>query len=217
MPSVTVALTRGVAVFALAGATLIALPAAAPARSLDHKDARGDVTTIFGPSFDFIPAPGQVNGDVLRTRFRHTNSRVRIRMRFLDLHKADDVRYQVRVTVRTNEGVAREIDLNFNPSYWQGKTKMIRLQPYGEKVRCPIHSSVDDAKNVVIIGFPRTCLKRPRWIRIGAIGQADLREGASNNFLDDALKKGGVHEYNGPALSPRLYRGRHGKKPAAVA
>ncbi len=195
MSSVAALLTRGIAVTALAGATLVMLPAAAPARSLVHTDPRGDVTTIFGPSFDFIPAPGQVNGDVLRTRFSHTTNRVRVRMKFLDLHKADDVRYNIRVAVRTNEGVRREVRLDFTPSYWQGHAKMTRitrLEPLGEKVRCPIYSSVNDTKNVVVIGFPRTCLKGPRWIRIGAIGEATLREGASNNFLDDVLKSGTI-------------------------
>lgn len=207
-------LTRCALVAALAGGVLVASPAGSSARSLDHTDARGDVTTIFGESFEYIAAPGEVKSDVLRTRFQHTTSRVRVRMKFLDVHKDDDIRYHVRVAVRTNEGLRRTVRLDFNPDYWQGHAKMLVLLPRtGEerKVRCAIHTSVNDTTNVVVIGFPRACLSRPRWIRIGAISGADVPEGATNNFLDDVLKNGTIDYRSSTTLTHRLYQGHHGR------
>jgi len=193
---------------ALTGALLVAVPGAASARSVHHRDARGDVATVVGEDIQFVPAPGEVNGDILRTRLRHTSTRVRVRIKFLDLHKADFVSYDVFLRLTTNEGVARWITLHFSEQWWRGSAWMTRDQPYGARVRCAVHKRVDDAKNVVVLGFPRTCLKRPRWLRIGIQSSANLQDRDPSNFSDDAFRNGPMDGRSLPKLSRRLYRGR---------
>ena len=218
MSSVTVALTRGVAVAALTVAVLVVSPAAAPARTFDHADARGDVTAVVGPGFDYVPAPSQVNGDVLGVRFQHTATRVRVRMTFRDLHKADDVKYLVHVDVRTSKGVRRGITFNFSKAHWGPGALMSTVVPDSHGVRCAVRATVDDRTNVVVIGFPRTCLKRPRWIRMSAEGSTILDQPTEPSyFIDDALKRGHVDDRTPAKLSPRLYRGHRGPRPASLA
>ena len=76
---------------AMVGGLLVAVPGAASAKSVHHRDARGDVTTVVGEDFQYVPALGEANGDILSARLRHTSSRVRARIEFLDLHKAEIV------------------------------------------------------------------------------------------------------------------------------
>ena len=212
------ALTRSVAVAAVAGAALVAVPEAVSARYLDHTDARGDVTAVVGPGFELIPAPGQVNGDVLGVRFQHTATRARVRMKFRDLHKADDVKYLVHVEVRTSKGLVRGINFSFSKAHWGPGAVMSTVLPDSHGVRCAVRATVDDLTNVVVIGFPRTCLKRPRWIRMSAVGSTILDQPTEPSyFIDDALRRGLVDDRTSATLSPRLYRGNHGRKPAPVA
>jgi hypothetical protein len=52
-------------------------------------------------------------------------------------------------------------------------------------VRCAVRHSVDYARDVITLGFPRRCASNPRWVRFG-VGSAQLD--GDRVFVDDALR-----------------------------
>ena len=72
---------------------------------------------------------------------------------------------------------------------------------------------MDYPHNVVVMGFARACLSKPRWVRIGAVvdlyhwGTSDLRfhDTALSGFV--ATPPEDSFEQPNPPLSPRIYRG----------
>ena len=74
------------------------------------------------------------------------------------------------------------------------------------RVRCAMHHSIDYRHNVVIIGSPRACASRPRWVRIFATVYTVHR---NDEFFDHALV-GAPDEESDPPYSPRINRGNRG-------
>ncbi len=194
------ALTRTLTVLTLTGA-LLALPAVAEAGSRTHPDPRGDMVT--GAS---EPAPEQTNGDILNVRMRHTRTRVRVRIQLAELVQGDTIVNYTNVGVVTNEGVRRYVNSASWPGHWAGE---VYMQRDGTRVRCSIHHANDYVKNVVVIGFSRRCVSRPRWVRISVTGANAVSTGEGMGttpiHFDDGLRQG-----NGAGIgvfSPRVRRG----------
>jgi len=185
--------TRPLAI-AVMVAALIGIPSPAQARSLTSPDPRGDMMWIHNPPDDdddatpphiFHPAPGQVNRDIISTRFRHMDSRVRVRITFADLQRRGTFNeYDLRVL--TNEGQTREAVLYVGPGRWAGEAW---TGQFPRDIRCRLHHSIDYATNVITIGFARRCLSYPRWVKLG-FGTAGGEETEESYFYDDSLKNG---------------------------
>lgn len=195
-------LTRNFTVLLLAGA-LVATPTAAQARSFDRPDARHDVAKINGRDGAVTAAPGRVNGDIRRTVFRHKTNRVRIRIGFAELQRSFPVAV-VFAGVLTNEGVRRVAAIEIERPRWGGRAYMLNRDE--DRVRCAMHHSIDYRHNVVIIGFPRSCVSQPRWVRIFATVYTVQR---NDEFFDHALV-GAQDEESDPPYSARLNRGNRG-------
>lgn len=197
--TLTRVLTRSVTVPVLAGGlTLTSTAAGADTRyNTDHTD---DVSVFLPSAETAVPAPGQVNGDVLRSRMWHSSTRVGVKVVFKDLARTGALRGDFLRLV-TNEGVRREVGVIAGPGSWAGQAEMDR--PNGDRVRCSVAHHTDYAANVVTISVPRSCLSNPRWVRMGygAITSPD----GDTTYVDDALRDGDV----GPdtvTLSGRIYR-----------
>ena len=200
MSTVSPRLIRSITVLALAmAALLVALPVAAHARYLVHEDAREDVVEIVAD----LPAPDQANGDIASIRFRHTETRVQVRVRFADLQRAWI--QETEVLLMTNEGVKRRVAVAFGSGSWAGTARLYART--GVQLRCAIYRTVDYSENVLTIGLPRTCLSRPRWVQFGARHTTQPWPLNATAFRDDALRDEGVGPYQYLKLSPRLYRG----------
>ena len=197
-------MTRALAGLALSGALVVA-PTAVQAQTLSHADARADVAKIvdLGDRTGSIPAPDQANGDIVGIRFRHTKTRIQIRVRFVDLQRVG-AQHATGVLVMTNEGVKRRILLSAEPGHWTGTVSMYSRA--GARLRCAIYHTIDYSANAVTIGLPRTCLSLPRWVQIGARHNWTPTEQRSY-FVDDALRNEDVGPYQYLRLSPRIYRG----------
>ena len=182
--------------------TLLSLGQAGPAgaQSILEHDAHGDVRSFTGAAETTTPEPTVADGDILMVRLTHGRYRVGVRIKLVDLQKTGDYRGHV-VQVVTNEGVHRDVVLSAGPQLWRGVAEMDR--PSGRKVRCAVRHSIDYTNHVVTIGFPRSCVSNPRWVRLGA---ASFTVTGQRGHVDDSLLANRVDE-NTIALSSRLERG----------
>jgi hypothetical protein len=69
-----------------------------------------------------------------------------------------------------------------------------------------MYHAVDYRHNVVVIGFPRACVSKPRWVRIFATVYTAQR----NDELFDHALVGAPDEESAPPYSPRINRGSRG-------
>jgi len=172
---------------------------AARAQSLVERDATADVRSASGEADTSSPAPTVTDGDIAWSRLTHGRYRIGVTVKFVDLQKAGDYRGHL-VQVVTNEGVHRDVVVYVGPGMWGGKSEMDR--PSGAKVRCAVRHSIDYTNHVVTIGFPRSCVSNPRWVRLG-VGSASVVDGTA--YADDVLLVNKIYD-NSLALSARLKR-----------
>jgi len=199
-------------------AALIGTPSAAQGRSVTFPDPRGDMMWIHTPPDDdndatpphvLHPAPEQVNRDIIRTRFRHMQERVRVRITFADLRRegtsAEGTYAEYDLRVLTNEGQRREVVIYTGPGRWAGEAW---TGQFPNDIRCRLYRSIDYATNVMIIGFARRCLSFPRWVRLGFGTSGGTGDSEESYFYDDALRNG-LRPLTPDAwtLSQRLARG----------
>jgi hypothetical protein len=171
----------------------------ASAQSLVERDAHADVRSSPVDGDTSAPEPTVTDGDIESSLLTHGRYRIGVRIKFADLQKAGDYRGHV-VQVVTNEGVHRDVVLSVGPNMWSGMSEMDR--PSGAKVRCAVRHSIDYTNHVVTIGFPRSCVSNPRWVRLGVGSFSVAGETA---YADDVLLANKIYD-NSLALSARLRR-----------
>jgi hypothetical protein len=161
--------TRAVLCLATAAAAAIAiLPlTAAPvsAAQLTLNDARGDMWFIEEGSTEPDPAPEARVGDFVRATFRHTDRRVKVRSKFVELRRTGR-RFEMFVTMRDQD--RRETIAMVRPSRQDrnGRTRLFTGR--GQDIACNLRHRVNYARNTVRISFPRRCVDNPRWLRFQA-------------------------------------------------
>jgi hypothetical protein len=188
-----------------AAALTVAGMSSASAASWAHDDAVGDVLsytstkhTESGPD----PAPANTNTDVTRFTARHTARRVVLKTTLRDITTASGViQYEIRTGTR-RYGAFQRLGTNreMGPAF-----ELMRGN--GELVPCTgVRRSVDRITEQATVNIPRSCLGRPRWVRVGA-GAVNFKETQTSfaAFVDDALRDGLVKD--NLALSPRIQRG----------
>jgi hypothetical protein len=196
---------------------LAAVPAAAQAKTLVRTDGH-DLATI-DPTDETgqrMVAADEVVGDILGVRYRHTNTRVQVRIRFADLLRVRGT--TINLHMETNEARTRDLHLSsvadvrdpahklmLQTAFWRRGGGVFRFS-------CPLYRTWNYRDNLVTIGFSRTCISRPRWVRMSVLvltAATDWTLGAE--YADDAHKGVLQHQTErwapAPRLSPRIYRG----------
>ncbi len=197
-----ISLGRALSTLAITAGLALSTAGAASAANLAVDDARGDVLAYDGSSeteADGTPAPGVRNGDVLRTTFQHRDRRIAIRMKYADLRRRGDV-FAHEMRIVTNDSKRWDVVVYAAPQMWRGQAEMARGN--GNPVECKIAHRIDYDTDVLVVSFPRTCVGKPRWVRIGAGGW--WMDG-SQFYMDDAQRPGRVFE--NLRLSTRIRRG----------
>lgn len=193
------------AVLVTAAAAVSLMPTAALADTSGHRDATGDLMSV---AYD--PATGNVTdspstaeptktlGDISKVGVVHSDRTVKITLRFRDLSAAGFEQVHEFAIASPNRN--RLVYVVAYPGHWGGKATM--RTPHGKKVSCSLHHRIDYGHNTVTVKVPRSCLGRPKVVKVGA---ATLVGYGSKIYYDDAYATGG--EFTDPfTLSPRIHR-----------
>jgi hypothetical protein len=194
-------LTRPLVVATLAAAIVASGTSAAQAQSISNADSAGDMASVDYETGATAPAPDQVRNDVIKTRMTHGAYRVSIRVEYAELQRVADGGNMLVVQMVTNEGLRRILDLEALQGHWGGRTTFTRADE--RPVRCAVRHSIDYAKNVMSLSFPRRCASRPRWVKF-RVGAATFENGL---HIDDALRDRPLTDDDiNLARSRRVYR-----------
>jgi hypothetical protein len=178
------------AVLSLVVSAALFSPTAAHAERWVGTDAAGDVGGWqLSPepepcgTFTEYDAPENTNDDITRVVVRHTRSAVQLKVRLRDLDPA--LEQQVTIHLATaSRGWFLDIDR------WEGRGGKFQVMAFLAKepnypdlediedecgtfgfvsgeVRCRVRPEVDLKANLVRATVPRSCLKNPRWVRVG--------------------------------------------------
>jgi len=187
---------RSVLVAALA--VLLSWPATASAEVRLWHDPAGDVAQSPVGSNAYVPAPTQVQGDIVRTRVAHAKRAIWVQVRFRDLTTTTNGNFHL-VRIRSDRR-ARSIEIDAFPGHWEG-TATVRNER-GTVVPCAVTHRLDYDANRLMLRIPRTCLgKRPPWVRVGVRSTV---AGTTYAYADDARAIGTVGPV--PRYGPRVYR-----------
>ena len=197
-------LIRSSIVVAVAAAVAL-VPAAAYADTKSHVDPAGDVRSVaYDPNTGADASteaaePAARLGDITKVKVTHGASTIKFTLRFRDLSKAGFAALYEFAIVSPN-GV-RYANVVAAPGHWKGKAYLTK-KPNGKKVRCSIDHHIDYGDNVVVATVPRSCLGRPKVVKVGV--EAFIGYGAKI-YYDQAYRTGGgYHDLLTP--SPRIHR-----------
>ncbi len=168
-------MTRALRRTAVAAAVIAVLSLMAPpalAAHLHVNDARADMWSIEEGSTDPDPAPRATVGDFLRTTFRHTNTRVVVRSKFVELVPTAR-RFQVWVEMRDQDRRVTFALVATTPRDRDGRTLLMTGR--GNDVACDIRHRVDHQQNTVRMSLPRRCLDSPRTLQFRAFSSYSAR------------------------------------------
>jgi len=163
------ALRRGVPLLAallLLPLCLTAGPALAESSTL--RDDTGDMWTVREGATTGDPAPAARIGDIVRTTFRHTDTRLVVRTRFVELAPVGR-RFTLWVGVRSRDG--RETVLGVRASRRDRDGHTILMDDRGRDIDCAVGHRISYAHDTVRVVVPRTCLGDPVSLRFNVLSE----------------------------------------------
>jgi hypothetical protein len=155
------------------------------------------------------------DGDVRRVWIRHGKAAMTLRVSFLDLDRGGGSMNQLllKVALRTNEGVRRNLELGWE-DLPAGSERLSMSDQHSMAVPCRTAGSIDWITNKADVRVPRSCLSEPLWVQVAVRAEAVF-----NNYSlhwDDGLAAGppvardyvDIEDPFDPATwTPRLFRG----------
>jgi hypothetical protein len=170
---------------------------------MGRADASSDVVLIHLDSDeDGTVVEDWENGDITRLRAAHGTHRVKVRLQFQDLQKRNVDGFNHFTRVRTDEKMFL-IRLHAYRGWWAGESLLAAKR----LLKCRgLKHHIDYAENTVRVSVPRSCLGRPKWVRVGAATNSFVK-GTDQLRFDDALSTGTAGEVpDEPALGRKLRR-----------
>jgi hypothetical protein len=187
-------------------ATLLALGSAAPAFAGDyvHTDPTGDMwrsgVEIEDP---YSPDPGQVEGDITRVQMRHNRRHVQL---FMTVREAERETTNTWFFFSLQNGRKQRTDVNVS-TYTSARDGVLTIKDpryRDKKCRGLKGFKINWDTNTVAITIPRTCVGRPKLLRLTA-SDALQEDPSLDHFIDYAQTGLG---YRGPTVwSPWVRRG----------
>ena len=175
-------------------------------------DPAGDVTADDLSGDDPVLDPEWRNGDITQLRVRHRHYRVTARLNFVELtagRRQPWMYHTFRFLTSGGGGLELSGTVGVNGGGRQG---VWRLSD-GRRVKCRgLRHTIDYQAETVRISVPRSCLGRPRWVRVGA-KTSSFSEAQEVFRFDDALPTGEdatrdpTVPPDAPTFGPRLRRG----------
>jgi hypothetical protein len=163
------------------------------------QDGTGDVWTISGDSEEFTKTTF-ASADVTRAVVRHGHSAVRIRMRFADLRRVGYQAYDATVFT------PRRGDYLVTVGSGPGARRGTHQWKAGESRCRGLTHTIDYDSNLVTMRIPRSCLGRPRWVKVRLENFTSIGDDESSaTFYADNPHN---HEESPFTYTRRLYRAR---------
>lgn len=166
---------------ALAAVAITAPPGYA--QTLTVEDGRGDMAKVEEGATVSEPAPDASNGDIVRTRFSHTDRRVVVKTRFAELEPTGR-RFRLWVDVRDGQGRVSTLGVLAGRRDRDGHTLL--MTDRGVDIPCRIWHRIDYRGNFVRVGVPRRCLGRPASVQFSVLSE-HVRRDWSYAWLDNGL------------------------------
>jgi hypothetical protein len=182
------------AILVTAAALVPLMPVAAHAKTYTYEDQTGDVVLFSTATGTTSPAPTQVEGDIVWSQVRHKARKVVLTMRLQELTTANPALHWYGI--RTGK-MKRIVLLEGAPGHWGGKVALFK--PSGKKVSCRVTRTIDYTANTATVRVPRSCLGRPRWVKV-AMQEATPGPTEKTVYVDDARSTGGVIPVYGPKV-----------------
>ena len=191
------------AVLGLVSSGLIApagASAAEPVSRIVLVDPAGDVWSIGeGENAEWVSAGDLPAADVRRAVVRHGRNRVVVKMTFTDLRRAEPQFYWATIASRRQFGA---LLVSTGLGRFKGRHQLVNGN--FADVKCPrLSHRIDYAADRVTMSVPRSCLGRPRWVRVDLTNamfrgetEADFQEITDNPHSTGAQGR----------LTQRLYR-----------
>jgi hypothetical protein len=168
---------------ALCGVLLASTPATAGAEVVRHRDPLADVAGSPVGSNAYVPAPTQVQGDIVSLRVSFARRAVWIRLRLQDLATTGNGNFHL-IGIRSDRR-DRSIAIDAFPGHWEGRAST--TDPRGAPVACPVAHRIDYERNRVGVRVPRSCLGKATWVRVGV---RTTVAGTAYAYVDDARAAG---------------------------
>ena len=189
----------------VAAAAVALVPTAAQAAGSSHSDAVGDQHSVAVDSAGHVtdttstPEPASTNGDITSIHVVNGSRVVKVVTRYRDLAATGRGLLHELQILSPNRN--RLVYIDAYPGRWGGKATM--RTAHGKRVSCAVRHRIDYARNVIVVKVPRSCLGRPRVVKVGAATL--VGDGAGKIFYDDAYRVGG--EWTDTfVLSPKVFR-----------
>lgn len=182
----------------LAGAFVLAAPAAAEAARYDHADAAGDVARCGDTACTTVAYASTQEPDIRRVSIQHRLHKVVVQAAFADIRRSAS-RQGFGMEVLTNESVRRTYTVEV-----EGPTVRSWFSRPSGVVSCSgLERRIDFTANTVLLVIPRTCLGSPGWVRVGVGAYAAVGDALR---ADDALRRSMDPAAIAMTKSPRIAR-----------
>jgi len=185
-------------------ALLVAGVGPASAERVRSSDGAGDMTAFTESAEDVTatPAPGHRAGDVTSAVVRHGRRVVTLRFSFAQLRRSH---FNALIGTLRTDTTTRHLFVEDAPD---GRPRLYMADKRFEPVCARATLRVDYQANTLAVRVPRSCLKRPQWVKVRAISANDTADGSNTFYLDDAFSPTPVEDIEGRAAwSARVERG----------
>jgi hypothetical protein len=227
----------------IAAVAVLAPSSPASAETWTARDARGDVDGYTYtsspvpdacPTFTDLDGSDDTNDDITRLTVRHDRTTIEVEVWFRDLHPKLEQSLNLRLkTVAGTWSLSVDRSHGDRPRKFRTWTNLSRepgppdpadVDPDGDgcsswsvvsvvKNCNGLQGTVDLDRDVITVSLPRTCLRSPRWVRVGAGSSgyeypatpSDQASPYTFNGYNDSWDPEGTTSTDGlPPLGPRL-------------
>ena len=184
------------AVLAATVAAAVLAPTAAQANTYNSTDGTGDVVVVTLPGGATTPAADRSEGDIVSSQVKHKARAVILTMHLQQLTAGQTALHWFGI--KTGK-MTRVVLFQTDATHPAGQAALFKLP--AKRVACHVGHSVDYATHTVSVKVPRSCLGKPKWVRV-AMQEASPTGTSGQVYVDDARNSGGFL----PTYGPRVYR-----------
>ena len=163
---------RRATVATAAVSTLVVAAPPVQAAHLGIDDALRDMWMVAEGSTEATPAPRARVGDFTRVTFRHTQNRIVVKARFVEL-VPEGRRFRMWTDMRAGNGREMHALVQATPRDRDGTTRLLTAR--GRDVSCGMAHRLGYGRNLLRLSIPRACLRSPRVLRFRVASEFSRR------------------------------------------